>query len=372
MSARHVVHVLSSYGMGGQERVAYDLAVAQRRAGWRVTAVSLAPAPDGPLAEELRAAGIEVARVPRVREGLDPVLIVRLARWLRARGVDLVHTHNRMALIYGAPAARLAGARVVHTKHGNNPRGGTRLAAGNLAGRLVHAFVAVSEETAAFARRRREIPEPRLHVIANGIELSRFHPDAAARARVRAALAVPADAWVIGSVGRVAAEKNHALLVRAVAPLLGPRARLVLAGDGPLLDELRALVATLPAAPYIHLLGMRRDVPDVLAALDAFAMSSDTEGLPLVVLEAMATALPVVSTAVGGIPNVIVEGATGSLVRAKDEAGLRAAAAALRDDPDRARAWGARARDVVLAEFSAQRMADAYLALYDRVLLTAS
>src|SRR5580765_6008048 len=99
----NIVHILSSFGMGGQERVAFDLAVSQRRAGWPVTAVSLAPPPDGPLAAEFRAAGIGVERVARKRAGLDPVLILRLARWLKRHRVELVHTHNRMALIYGAP-----------------------------------------------------------------------------------------------------------------------------------------------------------------------------------------------------------------------------------------------------------------------------
>src|SRR5689334_2910648 len=100
----HVVHILSSFGMGGQERVAFDLAVSQLRAGCRVSALSLAPPPDGPLAAEFRAAGAQVDRVARPRPGVDLILILRLARWLRQHRVDLVHTHNRMALIYGAPA----------------------------------------------------------------------------------------------------------------------------------------------------------------------------------------------------------------------------------------------------------------------------
>jgi glycosyltransferase involved in cell wall biosynthesis len=309
-----------------------------------------------------------VERVARPRPGVDPILVLRLARWLRRHRVALVHTHNRMALIYGAPAARLAGAAVVHTKHGHNPRGGTRLVAGNVAGRLVHAFVAVSEETAAVARRRREVDLRRLHVIPNGIELARFHPDPAARARVRRELDIGADAWVVGTVGRIAAEKNHALLLRAVAPLLGPEARLVVAGDGPLLPQLTELAAGLGIAPFAHLLGVRRDVPEVLNALDVFAMSSDTEGLPLVVLEAMATGLPVVSTGVGGIPNVIEEGQTGLLVPAGDEAALRDRVAALKADPARTRRMGARAREVTVARFSAERMQRDYLALYERVL----
>lgn len=364
----NVVHILSSFGMGGQERVAFDLAVSQLRAGCRVTALSLAPPPDGPLAAEFHAAGIAVERVARPRPGVDLRLIVRLAWWLRTHRTQLVHTHNRMALIYGAPAGRLAGAAVVHTKHGNNPKGGTRLVAGNLAARCVDAFVAVSPETAAFARKRKEVDERRLSVISNGIELGRFHPDAAARDRVRAELGIAADAWVVGTVGRIATEKNHALLLRAMAPLLGPKARLVVAGDGPLLPSLTELAGALGIAGFVHLLGVRRDVPDILNALDVFAMSSSTEGLPLVVLEAMATGLPVVSTRVGGIPTVLDEGQTGFLVDAGDEAALRDRAAALHADRTGSRACGVRGRSVAVTRFSAERMQRDYLDLYARVL----
>jgi glycosyltransferase involved in cell wall biosynthesis len=368
MTSPHVAHVLSSFGMGGQERVAFDLAVSQLRAGWRVTALSLEPPPDGPLAAEFRAAGAAVERVPRPRPGVDPMLVVRLARWLREHRVDLVHTHNRMALIYGAPAGKLARAAVVHTKHGNNPRGGSRLLAGNLAGRFVDAFVAVSDETAAVARRRREVAERKLRVIPNGIELGRFHPEPAARDRVRRELGIDADAWVVGTVGRVAAEKNHALLLRAAAPLLGPRSRLIVAGDGPLLPPLRELAGALGVSAFAHLLGVRRDVPDVLNAFDVLAMSSDTEGLPLVLLEAMATGLPVVSTSVGGIPNVLEEGLTGFLVPAGDEAALRDRLSRLRADPAEQRACGTRARTAAVTRYSAERMQREYLELYARVL----
>jgi glycosyltransferase involved in cell wall biosynthesis len=364
----HVAHILSSFGMGGQERVAYDLAVSQLRAGCRVSALSLAPPPDGPLAAEFRAAGVAVDRVARPRPGVDPILILRLARWLRKHEVDLAHTHNRMALIYGAPAARLSGAAVVHTKHGNNPKGGTRLLAGNLAARFVDAFVAVSPETAAFARGRREVDERRLLVIPNGIELGRFHPAPAARARVRSELGLAEDAWVIGTVGRIAIEKNHALLLRAMAPLLGPTVRLIVAGDGPLLPALSELARTLGITGFVHLLGARSDVPEILNALDVFAMSSTTEGLPLVVLEAMATSLPVVSTSAGGIATVIDDGQTGFLVPVGDEAALRDRVATLSADPTACRACGARARSAAVTRYSAERMQRDYLALYARVL----
>ena len=364
----HVAHILSSFDMGGQERVALDLAASQVRAGYRVSALSLAPPPDGPLAAEFRAAGAGVDRVARPRPGVDPILVLRLSRWLGKHGVDLAHTHNRMALIYGAPAARLSGASVVHTKHGNNRKGGARLLAGKLAARFVDAFVAVSPETAAFARGRHEVDERRLSVIPNGIELGRFHPEPGARERVRAELGIDGDAWVVGTVGRIAVEKNQALLLRAAAPLLGPKTRLVVAGDGPLLPSLSELAAALGIARFVHLLGPRPDVPDLLNALDAFVLCSNTEGLPLVIPEAMATGLPVVSTNVGGIPTVIDEGQTGFLIAVGDEEALRDRMARLRADPETSRACGSRARSAAVNRFSAERMQRDYLELYQRVL----
>lgn len=364
----HIAHVVSSFGMGGLERVALELAIGQLEAGYRVTVLSLAPPPDGPLAAELRAAGVAVDRVARPRPGVDLALVVRLSRWLRAHRVRLVHTHNRMALIYGAPAARIAGAAAVHTKHGNNPKGGTRLIAGNFAGRFVDAFVAVSEETAAFARSRREVDERRLSVIPNGIDVGRFHPDPHARERVRAALGIAADAWVVGTVGRVAVEKNQQLLLRAVAPLLGPGARVVVAGDGPLSGSLAELARTLGVAPFVHLLGVRHDVPDVLNALDVFVLTSSTEGLPLVIPEAMATGLPIVSTRVGGIPNVVEERLTGFVVPPGDEGAVRERLVTLEADRELGRACGGRARAVAVARFSVDRMRREYIELYQHVL----
>jgi len=115
-----IVHVLSSYGVGGQERVALDLAAGQVARGHRVSVVSLAPPPDGPLAAEFTAAGVETVTIPK-HGGLDPTLVPRLARAFRARRAEVVHTHNPLPLLYAAPAARLVRARAIHTKHGRTP-----------------------------------------------------------------------------------------------------------------------------------------------------------------------------------------------------------------------------------------------------------
>ena len=360
-----IVHVLSSFGVGGQERVALDLAIGQRARGHRVSVISLAPPPDGLMAEEFASAGVVVGRVPKGR-GVDPTLVPRLALELRRLGAEVVHTHNPLPLIYGAPAARLAGAAAIHTKHGSNPGGlGVRLLRRGAA-QLVHAFVAVSDTTAAQARMQHDVPLARLHTIPNGIRLERYAPDPEARAGARVELGL-GDAWVVGTVGRMDAFKNQAMLVRAMAPLLSSRVRLVIIGDGETRPEVEAAVARLPEPRWVVLAGRRMDVPRLVHAFDVFALSSKSEGLPLVLPEAMAAGLPIVSTSVGGIPSVVDHEQTGLLVPV-DEQALSAALARLERDRDFARAMGARARSAALARYSSDRMVDAYLDLYDQAL----
>ena len=356
-----IVHVLSSYGVGGQERVALDLAIGQKSRGHEVSVISLAPPPDGAMAAEFAAAGIAVGRVAK-RGGLDATLVPRLALALRRRRADIVHTHNPQALIYGAPAARLARAAAIHTKHGSNPGGRGQLALRRAAARLTHAFAAVSDTTTAQARASRDVAPGKLHTVPNGIRLERYAPDVEARAAARVELGL-GDAWVVGTVGRLDVMKNQAMLVRAMAPILSSRVRLVIIGEGDARPEVEAAVGALAEPRWVVMTGRRMDVPRLVHAFDVFALSSTTEGLPLVVPEAMAAGLPIVTTDVGGLPGVVDDQVTG-LVVPVDERALARALAALDADRERAKEMGARARRVALARFSSERMVDAYLALY--------
>ena len=168
---------------------------------------------------------------------------------------------------------------------------------------LADAYVAVSEETAALARAEHDARQDKISVIRNGIDLGRFDPARPLRAEVRRELDIPEDAWVVGTVGRVVDEKNRQS-ARTTRPLCAawraPRDRRRRWRSCP-----RCAAQGVGETPRMHLLGVRRDAPRVLQAFDVFCMSSRSEGLPLVILEAMASALPIVSTAVGGIPNVI-------------------------------------------------------------------
>ncbi len=359
-----VAHVLSSLAIGGGERVALELAGGQTDASHRVIVVSLAPdGPDGPLGEAFDARGVPVRRVAK-RPGLDPTLALRLAALFRREGVRVVHTHNRLPLVYGAAAGRMAGAVVIHTRHGPG-RGTTgQRVLWRGAGRLLHAYVAVSPELLDLAKALRACNPAKLRVIENGIDVDRFDTSPDARRAAREALGLPQDAFVIGAVGRLSPEKEFPWLVRTSAPLLGPDVRLVIVGGGAQEAAVRAQVSQHQVEPFVLLPGARNDVPRYVAAMDVFALSSSMEGLPLAVLEAMAAGLPVVATAVGGLPNLIDDGQTGFLVPPGDENAMRDRLRALRADPALARAVGQRGRALARARYSRDQMVHRYLTLY--------
>ena len=186
--------------------------------------------------------------VPKRARGVDPTLTFRLARYFGPTAGRLVHTHNELPLIYGAPAGKIARAVVVHTKHGFGPasRGAHWLR--RAAARAADVFVAVSDATADTARAQRECAPRKLRVVINGTDLSRFPAAEGVRATIRRELGIPIDARVLIAIGRLVKEKNHALLLRAAAPLLRDDRRLILVGDGALRGELRALVSSSTAA----------------------------------------------------------------------------------------------------------------------------
>jgi len=360
-----IAQVVLSLDMGGQERLVLRMAQAFQERGHEVHVVTLSAG--GALRSELGT--IPVHEVVRGR-GVDPTLYRRLLSLFRSLRPAVVHTHNSVPLEYAAPAARLARvARTVHTKHGHIAYSRPALALARAATLCVDRFVAVSADTADTARRYERPRERRLSVVENGIPLGRFDlgdAGAAARAAVRRELGIPDDARVVGSVGRLVQEKDYPLLVRAMAPLLGERVRLVLVGEGIVRAEIEAAIEqAVPEASrrFVTLAGERRDVPQVLSALDLFVLSSRAEGLPLAIPEAMASGLPVVATAVGGIPGIVPE-ETGALVTHGDPAALGAAIQRVLDDPPARAAMGEAARRYAHQRFGEAAMLDRYLGLY--------
>lgn len=355
--------MLTCVAIGGGEGVALMLAAAQVEGGHRVSVVSFEEPPEGGLLSRFEAAGVTVSRFPK-RPGFDVRLTAELFAHFRREAFDVVHTHNPLPLIYAALPAKAAGARVVHTKHGPHPARAHRLWLRRFGSLAVDAFVAVSDDTASFASEHWEVRLRKLHVVQNGIDVERFVGQADRRLRQRTSWGIEDDTLVFGTVGRMAPVKNHALLLRAAAPLLGPLCRLVIAGDGPERASTEALIQELQVARWVHVLGAIDDVPSVLAGIDVFALSSHVEGLPLAVMEAMACSLPVVATRVGGVPKVVADGGTGLLVPPGDERALRAALARLKDAPLERTLLGEAGRGRAEREFTSSRMLDEYMALY--------
>lgn len=353
-----IVHVVLTLDVGGQERLILSLSRELAARGHDVRVMSFTPG--GRLRPAF--AGIPTFDVVHAG-GTRPATWAKVARALVGLSPDVVHTHNAAPLIYAAPAARVAGVRrIVHTKHGSNtyPKGALFLA--RAATRAVSAFAPVSEETAVTARRDERPAAKKLHVVPNGIPLQEFARDPAAGRSVRAELGIPRDSVVIGTVGRLVAEKDYPFLVRAAAPLLSEKLRLVLVGEGPTRPEIEAAIPK-AAAPFVTLTGMRADVPRVMSAFDLFCLSSRTEGLPLVVPEAMACGLPVVVTRVGGLPGIVPPD-VGRLVEHGDEHGLRDELAKLAADGVTRGAMGDAARIYAHRRFSLARMTDDYERLY--------
>ena len=214
------------------------------------------------------------------------------------------------------------------------------------------------------------MPAARLSQVANGVDLTRFHPAEGGPTQIVSCPFDPARHWIAGSVGRMAAVKDPAGLalafVRALelAPELRPRLRLVMVGDGPLRTEVQAVLDAAGVAELAWLPGERSDVPDLLRGLHAFALPSRAEGSSNTIMEAMATALPVIATRVGGNAELVQPGLTGDLVPPTDVDALAQALLPLAADPGRAAAMGRVGRAEAEKRFSLATMIAAYDAVY--------
>jgi glycosyltransferase involved in cell wall biosynthesis len=209
------------------------------------------------------------------------------------------------------------------------------------------------------------VPRGKVQVVLNGIDTSVYR-DASRREEIRRSLAIPAEARVIGTVGRLNEVKRQDLLVRAFAEISRRRAEawLLVVGDGPERSRLEELARELGVAERAVFAGYQANPEWFFAAMDAFALTSRHEGLPLALLEAWAAGLPVVSSAVGGIPKVVEHGRTGLLFESGDEAALVQALEQVLDDAALAERLAAAGREVAEARYSLSRMADDYSRIY--------
>ncbi|MBN2565244.1 MAG: glycosyltransferase [Candidatus Eisenbacteria bacterium] len=326
--------------------------------------------------EELKRLGYPVERYRPTKE-FNPLGILIARRLLR--GFRLVHfnkTHPRTCLP-AIVAARTCGVgAVVATEHLALPpdshfpfgRGIITLLVRTV-NRLIDITVAVSSLSRDMLIKNYSIPVSRIVAIRNGMDVSRFNGPFDTDA-VRAELGLGPSERVAVLVGRFAARKGHdcALSALAKARVDVPDLRMVFAGDGELEQEIRDQAARLGLGDGVVFAGFRRDVPRLLAASDLLLLPSEDECLPLVILEAMASRLPVIATDVGGISEAVEDGKTGVLISPADPDELSRALVDVLSDRERARAMGLAGRAKVEAEFSSDACASAVFSIYDDLL----
>lgn len=355
-----VVHLVFSVAIGGQEMVI--LSLCERADRLRFAPRVLCFHGGGALQERFSAAGIAVDVLDAPLDAGPLAVLNSLRHYLHQHRTAILHTHNPTPHQYGALAAVWAGVPIlVHTKHGRNQ---LRSAKGRLleriAGRLTDMVVPVSDDAADVARTADGIPPGRIQVIRNGVDLGPAPPQGS-----------KPSGWRVVHVARLNEVKDQPTLLRAARLLADshPSFSLDIVGDGEERDALMALTAELKLGDRVRFHGPTGDVRPFLAGADLFALSSISEGISLTLLEAMAAALPVVATNVGGNPEVIVHGTTGLLVPPRDPVALADGIARVLGDPGRAAAMGRAGRERAEREFSIDRTVQAYEALYGRLLL---
>lgn len=363
-----IVHMIDELPRDGAEMLLVDL-MRLRIPGYRYAIVCLIRG--GPLEQEFERLGIPVVIFGR-KGKFDLGLVFRVASWLKREHAAVVHTHLFTADTYGRLAARLAGVPAVFSTVHNivNPwKGKGRKLIDRLFARLSTAVVGCSEEVTQTLATRDGIPQHKLISIPNGIDLQKF--SSFSGAGVRTEFGLPEDRLLIGIVGRLHEQKAHADLFHALAQL--PQVRdgtlnCLVVGTGDLQDALKQQVRDLGLQNCVIFTGMRTDVPRLVAAMDVFVMSSHWEGLPIALLEAMASSKAVLCTRVGGIPDVVVDADNGLLVDARDVPQFaRRLDELLQNAPMRAR-LGQRARETVIARFDVSRTAAAYNRLHQQAL----
>lgn len=376
-----VMRIIARLNVGGPSVHVTLLTAGLRRMGFETMLVSgVLGEQEGDMSYLAHDAGIEPVYLPTLQREIsllgDLRTMVALVRLMRRYRPQIVHTHTAKAGLVGRIAARLCGVPVVvHTFHGHVFHGYFGRAKSQLFVQLERIAARFSDVILTISEKMRDdllqygIAHPdRIQVLPLGLDLQRFTNAASLRGVLRAELNLSTDTPLVGIIGRLVPVKNHELFLEAarqVAAII-PEAHFAIVGGGERLKALQALASDLALQDRVHFTGWRQDLPAVFGDLDAVVISSRNEGTPVSLIEAMAAGVPVISTAVGGVPDVLQEGRLGAMVAPGDAAMLaQAIVAALRSpDADCLQA----ARDRALREYGVERLLADTQTLYVKLL----
>jgi len=364
-----VVYMAHTFAVGGAEEMVLNLV---QHLPPRFQPVVCCIHDAGPIGEEIRKTGTPVSVL-----GLTPGLrrpgdLSGIRRYLRDQRPAILHTFLLTASLYGRLAALLEHVPVVIGTEVNiyERKRWHHILAERLLMRGTDRVIASARSVREFYARQVHADPEKVDVIYNAVDWNALRPaeQPGTRERMRTSLGLSADMKVAGVIARLTEQKGHRFLFEALAAPPLADVHLLVVGDGELREALRVDAGRLGLASRVHFLGARRDLGELLAAVDVFVMPSLWEGLPLSLILAMGAALPVVATSVAGIPEVVVDGEAGWLVPPGDSAALARALTDVFADPARAASIGRAARDWVRPRFGVEEYVTAVAGLYDRLL----
>ena len=378
-----VLHAITRLIVGGaQENTMYTAALLDK-GRFQVEVVSgPQTGREGSLLEEVRQRGVPLTILPDLVRQIHPLhdlrALLKLTRLMKSRGYRIVHTHSSKAGILGRLAARLANVPViVHSVHGwsfhPHMSPWTRriyILLERIAASFTDALVVVAESDIDKGLQAGIGRVHQYHLIRSAIPLEEFNPEHIDRQAVRRELGLPADAVVLGNVGRFSAQKNPLDWVRVAAQVSEqlPGCHFLLVGDGPLRSRVEALIAQKGLADRTILTGLRRDVPDLIAAMDVFLLTSLWEGLPRVIPQALAMGVPVIANRADGTIEAIGDGESGFLCPPGDLDCLASRCLELLQNAERRKSMGRYGQQFALKEFDLLRMVSQIAHLYEDLL----
>jgi glycosyltransferase involved in cell wall biosynthesis len=359
----------TSLGMGGADRQIVSLANSLLAHEFEVRVVSMVPLEE--MGRQALANGLPVLSLEMQRGRADLQAFRRLVSLLQNWRPHVLTSFMYHANLMGRLAGKWAGVPLVITSIRAELTGSTaRDWSLRLTNWMDHCQTTNSEEVAQSLSKRGLVSSGKVRVIPNGIDAEALRAPAGERVRVRAELGLKPEEFVWLAIGRLLPQKDYPTLLQAFAPLARSPARLLIAGRGPLLDELQQQAQLLGIATQVMFLGVRQDIASLLAAADGFVLSSAWEGMPNVVMEALAAGTPVVATQVGGVPELVTTGKSGLLAPPRDPAALSQAMGQLMAlAPEQRQRMGQAGREHIEAHYALSAMARRWMALY-RELLT--
>ena len=370
----HVVHVMYRFDTGGLENGIVNLVNHMAPQAYRHTIVALTEVTD--FRKRIQRDDVEFVSLHKP-PGHGVWQYPKLFKLFRRLRPHIVHSRNLAALEVQVPAWAAGVPIRIHGEHGRDVRdldgsNVTYQRVRRIYRPFVHHYMALSRDLADYLVQKVRVQSDAITQVYNGVDTERFRPALDGPQPIEGCPFDPSQHWLVGTVGRMQAVKDQVMLAHAfvqalvLAPELKARLRLVLVGEGPLRAQALSVLDAAGVADLAWLPGERSDVADIMRGLHAFALPSLAEGISNTILEAMASALPVIATDVGGNADLVEAGNTGHIVPAADLNAMAQHLVGLCLGPEQARAMGEAGRQRVLVRFSMQAMVSTYQAVYDQ------